>query len=125
MRPRVLHVLGHTFTVSEEDTMSKNKEWGYTEYATEKIVLHDETNEAVKFDTLLHEIGHVIVEFSGIRSLLKQGKDLGDREEHLVQAFGNAMAGVMTENPWVLQMANRVRANRAKRAKGEVEDGAA
>ncbi len=121
MRNRALHILGHTYVVEESEALMKDQEWGHTDFSSERIRLFSDAPEAAKLDTLLHEIGHVIFELTGVRSLLKGGKDLPSREETMVQAFGNAMVCVLTENPWVLQMANRVRAGRARRAKGEVD----
>ena len=86
--------------------------FGYFDPSTLEIALSSELADSIALETLLHEILHVLVEMTGCRESLKLG-----REENVVQALGNGLAGALIDNSNLMTIINKIVRKKRERKK--------
>jgi len=105
IKPETVNILGVNYAIKYEDNpvfvdMNKRESlWGQTDFWTRTIRIYDKTRSFEDvFQTLLHEIIHVISEELHLKALQNyQNDDIHDSIDLL--ALG--MADVMLRNEWI------------------------
>lgn len=91
MLPRTVRISGHLFTVREVPG-SQLEEYGNCRVRTCTIQINEDLADSMKHLTLLHEVCHAIVAFSGL--------ELGEsQEESVVEAMSSGLFAVLRANP--------------------------
>ena len=99
----VRQVSGEEMGVSTEAEAEANAERGthftyYGDMDPGQLLLrvNKDVKDSCQLETLMHEIDHAVVEYSGVRGLFKSG-----REEEIVQAMAHLRTQVFQRNLWV------------------------
>lgn len=73
--------------------------YGDCTVADRLIRINADLEDSILAETVLHEIGHALVELTGVRGLFK-----ARQEETIVQALMHALTAVLQDNPSLLRL---------------------